>query len=271
MAFRKRVFASAFKNGSSSRFTKRRKFIRKRRFTRSKRTTDYTSLNTRGTSVGFRGKKTSRQAYKRHIWNSTIFKTHWRSIQTLASGFATPASDSTALVSVFNMYRETNPFYIVAGGAIPTDTGGNVPQFVGDVILRGGKYELTVHNSSVNDVKIILYRMTTVNEPDFGTLNDWPADGLTQVPQAWDPTTVPNVNTQVGKTFMAREVTIEGGNSYTFVTRFKMQKVDKDVYAADSRSPYIIVKYGNVGTATANTIVIKRSYNLSFSGDADVP
>lgn len=250
---------------------KRPRFTRKRKFTRRpRRTTDYTSLATRGTSIGFRGRKTTRRAYKRHIWNSTIFKTHWRSIQTLASGFTTPASDATAFVSVFNMYRETNAFYVTAGGALPTDTGGAVPQFVGDVILRGGKYEMTIHNSSDNDVKITLYRMMTVNEPDFGTANDWPADGLTAVPQAWDPTTVPNVNTQVGKTWMAREVTLEGGNSYTFVTRFKMQKIDKDVYAADSKAPYMIVKYGNVGTATANSIVIKRSYNLSFSGDADV-
>lgn len=272
-AFKKRVFASAFRPGSSngSRMFKKRRFAQKRRrFTKrtgGRRTLDYTGWNLKGHAVGFRGRKTSRAAFKRHIWNSTMFKDHYRSILTLASGFSTPANTTESRVLFFNMYESSgtgaSPFWTTTGGAQPIDIGEGVPIFDG-VVLRGGKFEMTLANQSANDIKVKIYRITTGNNPDFTN-----APGpLTNVDQAWDPSVVPDFYNQIGKPFMSREVLIEGGNAYTFVTRFKSQKIDENAYELQARSPYLIVQIGNVGTSVANAFEIKRSYNVSFSGDA---
>lgn len=276
--FRKRTFATFSSNGSrfgasnGTRAFKRRRFsTRRRRIKRSggRRTTDYTSLNTRGHAVGFRGRKTSRAAYKRHIWNSTIFKAHYRSMRTIASGFTTPATTTESRVVFFNMYDHTgtggSPFW-EAPNAREIDLGEGVPTFE-DVILRGGKFELVIQNQSTNDIKLKIYRITTGNNPDF-TLLPGP---LTDVDQQWDPSMEPDFYSNIGKPFMAREVTIEGGNSYTFVTRFKSQKIDEVAYTAQARSPYIAVMFGNVGTSVNNALEIKRGYNLSFSADIVSP
>jgi len=159
------------------------------------------------------------------------------------------------------------PFWTTAGGTLPIDLGGTVPTFGDEIILRGGKFELTITNqatSTVDDIKVKIYRMTTGNNPDFTTYFPGP---LTLVDQAWDPSVEPDLYTQVGKPWLAREVLLKEGESYTFVTRFKSQKIDQDAYLNMSRSPYIIVQYGNVGNSSAHSLEIKRSYNLSFSGD----
>jgi len=277
-SFRKRTFAT-FTNGgrfgasNGTRMFKKRRFTRRRRINRTggRKTTDYTSLNTRGHAVGFRGRKVSRRAYKRHIWNSTVFKAHYRSILTLSTGFATPAGTNTSFVQFFNMYETSgtgaSPFWTVAGGAQEIDLGDGVPTFGDEIILRGGKFELTVTNqatSTQDDIKVKIYRMTTGNNPDFTTYFPGP---LTPVDQAWDPSVVPDFYTQIGKPYLAREVLLKEGESYTFVTRFKSQKIDQDAYINQSRSPFILVQYGNVGNSSAHSLEIKRSYNLSFSGD----
>ncbi|QQL09575.1 capsid protein [Marmot associated feces virus 5] len=273
--FRKRTFAT-FTNGSrfgasnGTRAFKKRRFNRRRRSTKrsgGRRTTDYTSLNTRGHAVGFRSRKTSRGAYRRHIWNSTLFKDHYRSISTQATGFNTPASTTTSVVLFFNMYNHSttgaNPFWETSGGAQPIDEGENVPDFE-NVVLRGGKYEMTIANQSTNDIKVKLYRVTTGNNPDL-TLNPSP---LGSVDQQWDPSVEPDFYRNMGKPWMSREVLIEGGNAYTFVTRFKSQKIDERSYQLQSRAPYIFIQVGNVGSSVANAFEVKRGYNLSYSGDA---
>jgi len=271
--FRKRTYATynAGRLGASNgtRAFKRRRFTRNKRIKRSggRRTTDYTSLNLRGHAVGFRGRKTSRRAYKRHIWNSTVFKTHYRSILTLSteSDHVTPSSFVTGTLVFHNMYRTigAEPFWTAAGGAQEIDQGDGVPEFGDEIILRGGKFTYTISNRSTNDIKVKLWRFTTGNNPDLTLI---PGD-LAPQDKAWDPSVIPDFYTQVGKPFMAREVVIEGGNSYTFVTRFKSQKIDQNAYENNSRSPYIMALVSNVGNSVANDFEVNRSYNLSFSGD----
>lgn len=274
MAFmRKRVFASAFnRNGASNgtRAFKRRRFTntRRRRINRrgGRRTLDYTSLNTRGHAVGFRGRKTSRRAFKSHLWNSTLFKTHYRSILTVSDPSLTPASNTTGTVSFYNMYNfgpGQSPFWVAAGGAQEIDNGDGVPEFGDEIVLRGGKFEINIQNESSTDMKIKIWRFTTGNNPDLTLI---PPD-LAPQDQMWDPSVIPDFYTQVGKPFMSREVVIEGGNSYTFTTRFKSQKIDQNAYDNNSRAPFIMVFVGNTSAAGANGYNIKRGYNLAFSGD----
>jgi len=273
--FRKRTFASFTNSGSrlgasnGTRAFKRRRFSTRKRTTRrgGRRTSDYTGFNTRGTSVGFRGRKTSRRAYKRHIWNSTIFKAHYRSILTVTEDSpTTPASPNTGQIFFYNMYNfgpGQSPFWTTAGGAQELDNGDGVPEFGDEIILRGGLFRLNIRNGSIGDIRIRIWRFTTGNNPDLTLI---PSD-LAPQDQMWDPSVIPDFYTQVGKPFMSREVILEEGKSYTFTTRFKSQKIDQNAYENNSRSPFVMIMASNIGTAGAQPYSITRGYNVSYSGD----
>ncbi|AXF52029.1 MAG: putative capsid protein [Cressdnaviricota sp.] len=263
-AFRKRTYVTAFRPSAGMR--KRSRFTRKRRFTKrtgGKRTTDFTSLNTRGHAIGFRGKKTSRRTFNKHIWNSTIFKPHYRSVLTQDLNLSTPATLTDGTIQLFNMYQFGGVgFGTAAGGAREIDLGAGVPTFEeSSFILRGGKYELTIANLSTSDLKMKLWRITTGNNPDLSVVpasEDW----------GWDPSVTPDFFNQVGKPWMSREVIINGNDQYTFSTRFKTQKIDGEAYINNARSPYLCILVSSQdGGGVANFKAI-QSYNLSFSADA---
>lgn len=243
---------------------KRTRFTRKRRFTRKggKRTLDYTTQNTTGHAVGFRGKKTSRRVFNKHIWNSTIFKPHYRSVLTEPVILNVPASQSSGVLQFFNMYQFSGVgFATVAGGAREIDAGAGVPTFEeSSFVLRGGRYTLTIINQGSSDIKLKLWRITTGNNPDFSIV------GSTEE-AAWDPSVTPDFYNQIGKPFMSREVIINGLDSYTFSTRFKTQKIDGEAYINNARSPYICILISSIDGSVSQATAI-QSYNLSFTGDA---
>jgi len=256
MAFkRKRVYAPR------SNAFKKRKTYRKRRSAR--KTIDYTSLNTRGTSSGFRGKKTSRRTYNRHLWNSTLFTTHYRSNETVSGTITTPASLTQADLLGINLIRHgNNAFWLAAGGAVATDTSVTLPTFKGDVILRGGSWNFTLHNTSAAnvDVAIRVFLVYTEERPDFSI-------EPSTVAHMWDPSLTADWNQLIGKVKMTREVLLESGNNYTISGRLRMQKIDQTTYGLQGRSPLLFVSCGNVGFTTAHTLTYTTSYNLSFSAD----
>lgn len=259
--FRKRTYASAFR--PTSRLRKRTRFA-KRKVTRKggRRTIDYTSQNTTGHAVGFRGRKTSRRVFQRHIWNSTVFKPHYRSVNTQEISLSTDASSSAGTVQFLNMYKFAgNGFGTVAGGAREIDVGAGVPTFESSsFVLRGGRYTMTIVNQSSSDIKLKMWRITTGNNPDFTIV------GASEN-AAWDPSVTPDFFNQIGKPFMSREVLIEGNENYTFSTRFKTQKIDENAYGLDARSPYICILASSFDGSNAPFKVI-QSYNLSFTADA---
>jgi len=115
---RKRVYAPR-----ASGFKKRRSTF-KRRSNRPKRNTNYKSLSTAAQSTGFRGRKTSRRAYRKHLWNSTLFSTKYRSLGNFGSTVSTQASTTLGTVSLFNLLRfGTNAFWTTGGGLQPHDFG----------------------------------------------------------------------------------------------------------------------------------------------------
>jgi len=243
---------------------KRTRFA-KRKFTRKggRKTIDFTSLNTRGHAVGFRGKKTSRRTFNKHVWNSTIFKPHYRSCRTTITPLTTPPAPTDGTIQFFNMYQFGGVgFATVAGGAREIDAGAGVPTFEeSSFVLRGGRFELTIVNMSATEIRVKLWRITTGNNPDFSIV-----PGTED--SAWDPSVTPDFYNQVGKPFMSREVIIQGNDEYTFSTRFKTQKIDGEAYANNARSPYICILVSNFQETGESEFNCVTSYNLSFTGDA---
>lgn len=235
---------------------------RKFRGSRARKTLDYTSLNQTGHNVYFRGKKTPKSVFRRHLWDSTLFKQHYRSVISVSSTISTPATYTTGTLQGINMYQTPGgAFWQVGGGALPPDVGGAVPTFTGDIILRGGRFELNIHNPNLTDVRIKLMQLTTVATPDFTLEPVTP-------PFTWDTSAQQDFNQRLGKPFIIREVTIEGGQSYTYTTRFKMQKIDQGVYAQQGRSPVLYLLASNIGSTVAASIRVTTGFNLSFSGEA---
>jgi len=91
-------------------------------------------FQTAAQSTGFRGRKTSRRAYRKHLWNSTLFSTKYRSLGNFGSTVSTTSKYNISTVSLFNLLRfGTNAFWTTGGGLQPHDFG--VTSAVLEVIL----------------------------------------------------------------------------------------------------------------------------------------
>lgn len=255
MAFakRKRVYAPR-RNGFKKRRTMRRR--------KAPRQSNGTSLQTKGYGIQYRGKKTSRRVYAKHLWDSTLFKQHWRSLSSTSFNIVTTASNVTGTLTGINLWKNAGTsFFTAAGGTVLADTGAVVPTFIGDIILRGGRTEVTFYNSSATgDVRIKVFLLNTVTDPGFSIEPVSP-------PIGWDSTVSPDFAQQIGKTWMMKEVVIEQGNSWTYQMRHKLCKIDQLTYSIEGKSPLMYALLSNVGHIVPTTVVITKSYNLSFSGD----
>lgn len=262
MAFkRKRIYAPR-----ANAFKKRKSYRKKRMFKRGGgKTIGYTSLNTRDHRFGFRSKKTSRRAYRKHLWDSTLFSSHYRSIASASTSVATLTSPITGTTFGLNLSAPigtANPFWTTSGGLIPLDNSVAAPLFQGDITLRGGVWEVIFYNTSTtNDVRIKVWNVFTMNRPNLAF---FPANPSI----AWDPSASAEFNEFIGKPFNGREVVIEQGNSYTIKGRMKIQKIDERVYGDLGKCLFLFGLVHTVGAATACTVNINYSLNCSFSADA---
>ncbi|ANC51558.1 putative capsid protein [Llama faeces associated circular DNA virus-1] len=265
MAFkRKRVYApraNAFKKRKSA-------MRRKRRNSKGgPRVVGYTSLNQKDHTFGFRARKTSRRAFKKHLWDSTLYANHWRSFSSSQQNVTTPAGTlDTALfaINLTSPIGNTSPFWTAAGGLVPTDIGVTPPKFVGDITLRGGVWECIIYNqSTTQDIRFKSWLVRTVDTPNF---TPFPATS----PISWEPSIAADFVQYIGKPFQSREVVIESGNSYTLKGRYRVEKIDQKVQAVAGRQLFLFGLIHNVGSAgaVAQTMNIVTSQNLSFAADA---
>lgn len=257
MAFkRKRVFAPR-------RNVRRRRFGMKRRSGgRRRNTMSLTTQKGSGSALGFRSRRIRPRTFRRMIYRDTLFKTHYRSVFANTFVVSTPAATQTSTVSTFSMLQPTagSLFWTLAGGARGVDTGVAVPDFAGDVILRGGKCGITIANASDDNIKYTMYYFWTNDDPDLG---------LIPVTEsiAWDPSVTADFSTRVGKIIWQQTVQLEPGQSYSFERRLKCQKIDQARFAVQGRVPHLVIKMSNVSNNDISASRINLFYNLSFSSD----
>lgn len=253
-------------NGVNYASKKRKRNFKRRGQRKGLRMSDQTSLNTRGTSNGFLGRKTSRATYKRHLWNSSLFAQHWRSTISTSGTITTPASTTTGTFQAMQLMKGPGLafFWTTAGGLVPDDTAVAAPTFKGDITLRGGRWNFMIHNTQAAsvDVKIRTWLVWTNSRPDFTY------EPSAAIPLLWEPSLQPDWNEKIGKVFGAREVLLEQGNNWSLNGKLKLSKIDQEEYAGSGRVLLLIVNVMNIGVATSHTLNWTSSYNLSFSGDA---
>jgi hypothetical protein len=196
-------------------------------------------------------------------------------VRTNCFADASPANCESATLGFVEMVRDhdgNDPFWTASGGAVQQDVGAGVPQFAGEIVLRGGKFECNFHNQETSDLKVKIWTGFTVARPD----NDPVIFPATPVDAAWDPTLQADFQKKFAKVRFAREVIVEGGNSYNFVTRIRVQKVDKVLWNPGSTAvcglhPILLYTLCSVGHENANAVSITKAFNISFSADAVTP
>jgi len=256
------------KRSRPSSSSKGRTFKRRRTARRGKRSTNFTSQSGIGGGLRFKARRTSRSAYKKHLWDSTLFKEHWRSNFAANTTMTTPASVVLqGVVSQASLRFLANPFWTAAGGTISPDSTMPIPNFIGDVIIRGGMIGLRLTNtfdttdSFRNTLSGTVYLVRT-------SKNYQPAGIPSSVPIGWDPSLVADFDTLIGKIVYKKTFLLHDADSANIEYRLRTRKVDVGDYQAEFNELVWIIVGGNVDVSSARGFAISYYYNLSFAADA---
>lgn len=252
---------------SSGRRIKRRRTTR-----RSRRGVAYTSQRGSAVANQFRSRRTSVRKYRRMIWDSTLFKQHYRSISSQAVTTNTPNNTVQATMNfVKALDNGAGLFWTSGGGTQSVDGGVTVPTFGSTIVVRGGTARITfAHNGTADTddgVRIRVWAVWTGYEPA-----NFPTPGT--VPLEWDPTCHPSFQRNVGKLLYSREaIVVKGGESLTCTHRLRVQKLDKEIFSNNGSTLYwfytVSQTSNNEAIAAAESVTATYSFNLSFSGDED--
>lgn len=242
---------------------------KKRRITRrGRRSNAFTSQSSTGGGLRFKAKKTSRRAYNRHLWDSTLFKEHYRTNSAFATTIATPAAQNSMTVLGLEAMRfATNPFYTAAGGAIAPDSAQALPTFTGAPIIRGGMIGMRIANTIDASVGFTNSLQGTVFL--LRTTKNWvPAAITTPVSLGWDPSLVQDFDTTVGRIVYRKNFLLKDTEVANIEYRLKTMKIDVGDYV-NTRNTYVwLVLAGNVDNSVVHNFAITQYYNMSFSADA---
>jgi len=259
-------FIMAFRRFKRSRRSLPKRALRFRRTFRKRvpKTSTFTSQKgTASRGVDYKHKRFNRRAFSKRLWNSTLDKTHWRSYQTVTGSANTNASAALMQISFVDPFTNGAFFWTSAGGAQPTDTGGSVPLFSGDIILRGGKWSLTYCNTSATDtIKMTVWYTFTVSRPDTSIIPTTAGPG-------WDPSMLPDFATKYGKIMRTEQVLLAPLQTWEYQKRLFIRKFDQyDAASLLGNTPVLLFGLENCTQNALAAGFLKHTLNVSFSGDA---
>lgn len=263
---------------SKSRFSRKRKsnvrrrltFTNKRRRTtrRGRKSNAFTSQSGSGGAVNYKARKTSRRTYRNYLWNSTLFKDHYRSIGAVAVTLNTPAAVTTmSVLAEKALDNGVASFWLAAGGAINHDPAQSLPTFSGDVILRGGKIGLRL----ANVLDTVASAATTIQGTAMlirTTKNFVSASITTPQPVGWDTSLIPDFDTKVGKILYRKNFLLKDSDTALIEYRLRLQKLDVGDFAANYNTYIWVILAGNTDNSSSHGVSVTKFYNLSFAADA---
>lgn len=245
----------------------RRRFVRRKlsRF-RRKRDVGITTQSGIPRSDFRRGRLQRKRVFKSRQFKDTDFKAKYGSILTENITVNTPASINQKAIFPQSMYLYTNPFWQVNGGAYARDNGA-LPGFDDkSIFIRGGKAELRVSNPATNTQAAEIEVATFFTKPNANLS----AISSGTVDRAYDVTMAP-FSFDCGRLMSRKKVLLKPGECSVFVHFFRPQKILKQDYLNNFRSPDWFVSLSNLNNNGAMGINFNLSYNISFVGDADIP
>lgn len=217
-------------------------------------------------STRYRGTGMGNRAYGSELLRQTMFRPHYRSLLTTSFTQATPigvnAATKTAIVSLLPI---VNPFWTVAGGALPIDEAIGVPTFdESTIVLRGGRSEVTVGVPGVDSVKLKVYLIKIKNNADMTGFN-----ALTSVPTLWDPSHYTDFE-QLFNIISAKEyIMLPGSRPLAFINTFHPKKIDWDSYRNGQEHLAYVFTIQQLTDADVlpGSVIFTVSHSVSFSAD----
>jgi len=280
MAFfsRKRVYAFAPSNGSSTRPFKRARFAGTRsRFGRYRvgkgvgrsapRNTISNTQQFGNQTLQYVSRRVPARAWRKALWDSTLTKSHYRSRNTIVTTQTTGTTAGTGSVS--QSFAEsgaaaTDSFWLSANGAQEIDVGSGVPTFNSDIILRGGKIGMTmsVLDAVTDTILVRCWLVFTNADPDVAVLT-------TPQSMAWDPSSSADFATRYGTIVAYKQAYLKYNQSvFTMEHRVRPRKIDANVHEVAGKSYVWLTHAVNLTSTTDVTVNKYKTYNFSFSGDA---
>jgi len=250
---------------------RRLNFSKKRRVTRrgrARKSIAFTSQSGSGSAVQYKARRTSRRAYRKHLWDSTLFKEHYRALGSVVTSFNTPASVSTISILVEKAIDNGSGsvFWLTAGGALPPDSGATLPFFSGDITVRGGKLGLRLANVLDPAISAETLQGTVLL---VKTTKNWtPAAITTPQPLGWDTSLVQDFDTRVGRIIYRKNFLLKDADTALIEYRLPLHKIDANDFQLVYNTYVWVIMAGNASQATVDTMTITKYFNLSFAADA---
>lgn len=249
-------------------FTKKRTFKRRRATRRGRKSNAFTSQSGSGGAVNYKARRTSRRAYRKHLWDSTLFKEHYRSVGAVGTVLNTPPSiNGMAVLAEKAIDNSVTSFWLTAGGAIAPDAAQTLPSFTGDFVIRGGKIGLRIANT----LDSVATAATTIQGTVLlirTTKNFTPAAITTPQPVGWDTSLIPDFDTTVGKILYRKNFLLKDSDTALIEYRIRLEKLDVGDFQAIRNTYLWVILAGNVDNSSAHGLTVTKYFNLSFSGDA---
>lgn len=247
-------------------FTGRARRFKKRRTTRGRKTASVTTKSGSFRTIGnFRSRKTSLKAYRRRLWNNTLDKVHYRSVNSTTFSVASPANASGATSSVAGcMLLGGLPFWLASGGAqMPFPTASSIPVFEDKIVIRGGIINMVCTNDAADSypMKVKAYLVKTGADFDATT---FPAT----VSSMFDPSAWPDFNTLIGKVILSKEILLENNNSAELSYRLPVHMIEQGPLIALKKT-YVWFFLTTCLNGVATNVTFTIGFNMSFSADAD--
>lgn len=236
----------------------------RRKFKRKGRSMAMTSKSISGTSFGFRSKKVSRSRWKKMLWDSTLQKPHYRNIASGSTGPACALNTGLMNYTVVNIIA--NSFWTAGGGAQQLDNGTAVPNFSGDLIVRGGIVGIRICNvaTGVRPIQCNLTLVKTCKDTDAFTAV-WPRTANI----GSDPTVFPDFKAATGFVIARRNFLLENSTVFDYKFRLPIFKTGQLEWNTDNIGRYcFIIGLSNCEDNTADVVASTAYCNFSFCGDS---
>lgn len=263
---RKRVYGGPIRN---SNFKRTKRVSRRRRGRKGgRKTSNFTSQSGVGSGISFRSRKVRRSKYNNMLWNSTMFKKHWRSANSVSSSLSSSVAPERITAELSTALRfGGNSFWTTAGGAINPD-GGVVGTFPSDedFVIRGGKLGLRISNTydtlgtTGESVQVWVYLLRTSPGYNPGAL-------ASSYPIGWDPSLITDFQTLLGKIVYKKQFLLKDAEVADVEYRLKIQKIDASDYVAGRNTFVWMYMVGTADSGGARTIQVAPYYNISFTAD----
>lgn len=216
--------------------------------------------------AGYNTRRLRLPTYRNKLWDTTRFKTHWRSTFSVQVTSTTPTSTIAKTVDYSTAWGgnavtggPVGPFWSAAGGLQELGLNQGFGEF-NDLTIRGGRFNRRFVNEGTATVRLERWELYRKPQVPISPVEDFDFErGL-----GWDPTYEPDFQDRwrVGRKFIND---MEPGDSFTIENKIPISKVDQDIWNGGGQRPWLVTA---VSSATANqSVAIQSWHSVSFAGD----